>query len=133
MAGLDRNLPLIAGFAALALALGAIGICGVLAWSVGRRTYEIEVRIPMGSRQGQILGTILRKGMSLIAAGIVVGGLAGLALTRLIASELWGVSDSHPWTFLLVTAVLAATGLAACSAPARRATRVDPLLALRCE
>ena len=113
--------------------MGAIGIYGVLAWSVVERTHEIGVRMAMGARQGQILGMVLSKGMALIAPGIALGGLAGLGLTRLISSELWGVSASDPWTFLLVAAVLASTGLAACAVPARRATRVDPILALRSE
>ena len=127
------NMLLIAIFAALALGLGSIGIYGVLAWSVGERTHEIGVRMAMGAQRGEILAMVLRHGMALIAAGVAIGALAGLALTRLIASELWGVSASDPWTFAAVALVLALTGLAACSIPARRATRVDPILALRCE
>jgi putative ABC transport system permease protein len=156
IAGLDRDLPLyglatleqlrgnwiaphritmllIAVFAALALALGVIGIYGVLSWTVGQRTREIGVRLALGAHQGQILAMVLRNGMGLIAAGIAIGIVASLGVGRVLSSELWGVSPTDPWTFLAVASVLAITGLAACSLPARRAIRVDPVLALRSE
>jgi putative ABC transport system permease protein len=121
---------LTAVFAALALALACIGIYGVLAYTIAQRTHEIGVRMALGAQKGQILDMVLRKGMGLVAAGIAIGAIVGLALTRFIASELWGVSASDPWTFLSVAAVLAVSGLAACYIPARRATRVDPVVAL---
>jgi putative ABC transport system permease protein len=127
------NMLLVMAFAALALALGSIGIYGVMSYSVGRRTHEIGVRMALGAHQGQILGMVLRSGLGLIAAGVAIGLLASAGLTRLIASELWGVSATDPWTFAAVVTVLAASGFAACLLPARRAARVDPTHALRYE
>ena len=127
------SMLLISAFAALALALGGIGIYGVLAYSVGQRTHEIGVRMALGAPRCQILGMVLWRGMGLIAAGVVIGIVASVGLTRMIASELWGVSATDPWTFVTVIVILAATGLAACWIPARRATTVDPLSALRYE
>jgi ABC-type antimicrobial peptide transport system permease subunit len=124
---------LIAAFAALALLLGSIGIYGVVAYSVGRRTHEIGIRMALGAHQQQILGMVLRKGLALIAAGVVTGLAAGLGLLRLIASQLWGISPTDPWTLAAVAAILVASGIAACSVPARRAARVDPTVALRYE
>ncbi len=105
----------------------------MLAYSIGQRRHEIGVHVALGARQAAILGMVLRKGMGLVAAGMATGLLASLAATRLIASELWGVSPGDPWTLVAVAAVLAVSGLAACLAPARRATKVDPIQALRCE
>ena len=127
------NMLLIGAFAALALALGSIGIYGVLAYSIGQRRHEIGVRVALGARQAEILGMVLGKGMGLVAAGIGAGLVASLAATRLIASELWGVSPTDPWTLVAVIAVLTLSGLAACLVPARRATKVDPIQALRYE
>jgi putative ABC transport system permease protein len=127
------NMLLVVTFAALALILGSIGIYGVVSYSVGRRTHEIGVRMALGAHQGQILGMVLGSGLRLIAAGVAIGLLASAALTRLIASELWGVSATDPWTFAAVVTVLAASGFAACLLPAWRAARVDPTRALRYE
>jgi putative ABC transport system permease protein len=127
------NMLLVVTFAALALILGSIGIYGVVSYSVGRRTHEIGIRMALGARQGQILGMVLRNGLGLIAAGVAIGLLASAALTRLISSELWGVSATDPWTFAAVICVLAASGSAACLLPAWRAARVDPTRALRYE
>ena len=124
---------LIGAFAGLALVLGSLGIYGVVAYSAGQRVHEIGVRMALGAHRSQILGMVLRKGMVLIAAGAVIGLLASLGLTRLIAGELWGVSATDPWTFAAVTMLLVASGAVACLVPARRATRVDPMLALRYE
>ncbi len=127
------NMLVVVTFAALALVLGSIGIYGVVSYSVGRRTHEIGVRMALGAHQGQILGMVLRNGMGLIAAGVAIGLIASAGLTRLISSELWGVSATDPWTFAAVIAVLAASGSAACLLPAWRAARVDPTRALRYE
>lgn len=127
------NMLLVVAFAALALILGSIGIYGVVSYSVGRRTHEIGVRMALGAHQGQILGMVLRNGLGLIAAGVGIGLVASAALTRLIASELWGVSATDPWTFAAVVTVLATSGFAACLLPAWRAARVDPTRALRYE
>jgi ABC-type antimicrobial peptide transport system permease subunit len=97
--------------------------------SVRRR--EIGIRMALGAQRGQILGMVLRKGLALVAAGIAIGLAASLGLTRLLSSQLWGVSANDPWTLAAVTAVLAATTLTACWLPARRAAKVDPMLALR--
>jgi putative ABC transport system permease protein len=127
------NMLLVVAFAALALILGSIGIYGVVSYSVGRRTHEIGVRMALGAHQGQILGRVLRNGLGLIAAGVAIGLMASAGLTRLISSELWGVSATDPWTFAAVIVVLAASGFAACLVPAWRAARVDPTRALRYE
>jgi len=127
------NMLLVVTFAALALILGSIGIYGVVSYSVGRRTHEIGVRMALGAHQSQILGMVLRNGLGLIAAGVGVGLAASAGLTRLISSELWGVSPTDPWTFAAVVTVLAASGFAACLLPAWRAARVDPTRALRYE
>jgi putative ABC transport system permease protein len=127
------NMLLVVTFAALALILGSIGIYSVVSYSVGRRTHEIGVRMALGAHQSQILGMVLRNGLGLIAAGVAIGLVASVGLTRLISSELWGVSATDPWTFSAVIAVLAASGLAACLLPAWRAARVDPTQALRYE
>jgi ABC-type antimicrobial peptide transport system permease subunit len=87
----------------------------------------------LGAHQSQILGMVLRNGLGLIAAGVGVGLAASAGLTRLISSELWGVSPTDPWTFATVVTVLAASGFAACLVPAWRAARVDPTRALRYE
>jgi putative ABC transport system permease protein len=127
------NMLLIGAFAALALAIGSIGIYGVVSCSVRRRTHEIGIRMALGAGQGRILSMVLRNGMKLIAAGVAIGLLASAALTRLIASELWGISATDPGTFAAVVGLLSATGLAACLLPARGAARVDPTRALRDE
>jgi putative ABC transport system permease protein len=124
---------LIGVFAALALLLGCIGIYGVMAYSVGRRTHEIGVRMALGAEDGQILGMVLRKGLSLMVAGVVIGLVGSLGATRWLASELWGVSAGDPLTLAVVAVVLMGCGLAACVVPARRAAKVDPMSALRCD
>jgi ABC-type antimicrobial peptide transport system permease subunit len=113
--------------------IAAIGLFGVMSHSVARRTNEIGIRMALGAQQRQILGMVLRKGLGLIAAGVAVGLVAGLGLLRLISSQLWGVSATDPWTFAAVAVILGASGVAACSLPARRAARVDPTRALRYE
>jgi len=127
------NTLLIGFFACLALALGSIGIYGVMAFSIGRRTHEIGVRMALGARQNEILGMVLRKGLVLIGSGVALGLAASAVLTRLIANQLWGISATDPWTFAAVTLLLTASGIAACLLPARRASRVDPMRALRYE
>lgn len=118
-------------FAALALALAGVGLYGVVAYSVRRRTHELGVRIALGARPARVVGMVLRQGMSLAAIGLVTGGAGGLAATHWLASWQDGVEPCDPVTFALVTIALGAAAAAACIAPARRATRVDPILALR--
>ena len=121
----------IGGFAGIGLVLAMVGVFSVMAYAVSVRRREIGVRMALGAQRGQILGMVLRQGLALVAAGIAVGLAASLGLTRLLASQLWGVSANDSWTLAGVTAVLAATTLAACWLPARRAAKVDPMLALR--
>jgi predicted permease len=119
--------------AGIALVLVVIGVFSVMAYTVSLRTQEIGVRMALGAQQGEILRMVLRNGFVLLAAGIFVGLFASFALTRFLASQIWGVSATDPWTFGAVVALVVMTGLAACLLPARRAASVDPLVALRYE
>jgi ABC-type antimicrobial peptide transport system permease subunit len=119
------------GVAGIALVLVVIGVFSVMAYTVSLRTQEIGIRMALGAQQSRILQMILAKGARLLAAGIVLGLFLSYGLTRFLASQIWGVSARDPWTFAAVATILVAVGLGACFLPARRATRVDPLVALR--
>ena len=116
---------------AVALVLAAIGTYGVLAYSVTERRREIGIRMALGADQRGVLNMILGQGLALAAAGIVLGLLGAMAVTRLASSLLFGVSPADPATFAAVAGFILAVALGACAVPALRATRVDPLVALR--
>jgi putative ABC transport system permease protein len=118
-------------FSVMALLMSAIGIYGLMHFFVVQRTNEIGVRMALGARSADVLGLVLRQGLTLAAAGIAVGLAAALGATRLLASLLFGVTPADPLTFASTAAILIGVAALACSIPARRAARVDPVLALR--
>ena len=120
-------------FSSVALALAAVGIYGVLSYLVARRGKEFGLRMALGAPQQHVLGLVLRQGAVLAVVGLSIGLIAAVALTRLMSSLLFGIGTTDPLTFVLMPAVLAAIILAASYIPARRATKVDPMVALRYE
>jgi predicted permease len=124
---------LLAAFAVVALLMSAVGIYGVMAYAVARRRQEIGVRMALGASRGDVLSGILRQGMAMALAGAVIGVVGGLILSRLMGTLLYGVRPSDPLTFAGAAALLTIVALTACYVPARMATRVDPMTALRYE
>jgi putative ABC transport system permease protein len=124
---------LLAGFAGVALLLAAIGIYGVIAYGVTQRTQEIGIRMALGAQRGDVLRMVVKQALQLAAGGIVIGGACALLLTRLMEGLLFQVTPGDPVTLIVVSAVLAAVALLASYIPGRRATRVDPVVALRAE
>ncbi len=127
------NMLLLAAFAGLALLLASVGIYGVMSYSVSQYTHEIGIRMALGARAADVLQLIVGQGMGLVAIGLAIGAAGALALTGVMRSLLFGVSAADPLTFVSVSALLAAVAFAASYIPARRATRVDPMVALRYE
>jgi len=120
-------------FGALSLLLACIGLYGLLSYEVTQRTREIGIRMALGARPPDVLHIVVRQGVGLSAVGAIIGILVALGATRYLASLLYGVRPFDPPTFLAVTLLLGLVALAACYIPARRASRVDPLVALRYE
>jgi putative ABC transport system permease protein len=125
------NMMLLAIFAGVAMLLAAIGIYGVIAYTVTQRTREIGIRMALGAQKKQMLGMVLRQGMTLVVVGIVIGFILALAATRVLATLLYGVGANDASIYAAVIALLGMAALLASYLPARRAMKVDPMIALR--
>jgi ABC-type antimicrobial peptide transport system permease subunit len=127
------SMLLLAAFAALALLLASIGIYGMVSYAVAQRTQEFGIRLALGAQPRNVFSMVLGHGARLALLGVVLGFIAAFAVTRLMTSLLFGVQPTDPLTFVAVPALLMGVALLACYIPARRATRVDPIIALRYE
>jgi putative ABC transport system permease protein len=127
------SMLLLAAFAALALLLASIGIYGVISYAVAQRTQEFGIRLALGAQPRNVFAMVLGQGARLALLGVFLGFIAAFAVTRLMTSFLFGVQPTDTITFVVVPALLMAIALLACYIPARRATRVDPIIALRYE
>jgi len=134
VAAVSRSLMVLFGsFALLAVVLGAVGIYGIVSYSVTQRTHEIGIRMALGARTGNVLSLIMKNGLTLVLTGIAIGIAGALALTRFLTTLLFGVTPTDSVTFVVVAIIFFVIAMIASLIPALRATRVDPLEALRYE
>lgn len=127
------NVQLMSAFAGLAVIMVIVGVYGVMSHAVSRRTHEVGIRMALGAKRADVLHLIVKQGMILVLIGVVIGVAAALSLSRFLSGMTYGVSATDPWTIVIVSLMIAAVGLLACYLPARRAAKVDPMVALRYE